>query len=134
MGRLTDKPELKTTPSGKNVCSFSLAVERNYATENGEREADFIRIVAWKNTADFICKYFSKGSMIAIVGAIRTRSYENSENVKVYVTEVVAETVSFTGEKKKEGTTTNTQPQATSAPAPDTVSLDDIPDDDDYPF
>lgn len=100
MGRLTADPEHKQTPSGVSVTSFSIAVERSYADKTtGKREADFINIVAWRGTADLICKYFSKGRMIAIEGSIQTRSYEDKNGNKRTAFEVVADQVHFTGEK-----------------------------------
>ena len=79
MGRLTADAELKSTTSGKYVTSFSIAVDRDF-TQNGERQADFINIVAWGKTAEFITKYFSKGDMIAVRGSIQTRQYEKDGN------------------------------------------------------
>lgn len=101
MGRLTADPEHKQTPNGVSVTSFSIAVERNYADKStGKRGVDFINIVAWRQTADFICKYFSKGRLIALEGSIQTRSYEDKSGNKRTAFEVVADNVSFTGEKK----------------------------------
>ncbi len=105
MGRLTADPELKQTATGTAVTSFSIAVERSFANkQTGERQADFINIVAWRQTAEFICKYFRKGSMIAIEGSLQTRSYEDKEGNKRTVYEVVASNVSFTGSKAESGT------------------------------
>ena len=98
MGRLTADPELRTTQSGKSVTSFSMAVERDFQ-QDGERQADFIDVVAWRGTAEFICKYFRKGRMIAVVGRIQTRTYTDKDGNKRKATEVVADKVSFTGEK-----------------------------------
>ena len=77
IGRLTADPEHKQTPSGISVTSFSIAVDRNYNGKDGNRQTDFINIVAWRNTADFICRHFSKGQMIAVEGSVQTRSYED---------------------------------------------------------
>lgn len=98
-GRLTADVELKTTPSGVSVCSFSLAVDRNYTPKGEERATDFIDCVAWRNTAEFISKYFSKGSMIGIEGAIQTRTYTDKEGKNRKVTEVVVNNASFCGSK-----------------------------------
>ncbi len=101
MGRLTTDPEHKQTPNGVSVTSFSIAVERNFADkQTGKREADFINIVAWRSTADLVCKYFGKGRLIAIEGSIQTRNYEDKNSNKRTAFEVVAENVYFTGEKK----------------------------------
>lgn len=100
MGRLTGDPELKTTPNGVSVTSFTLAVDRNYAKKGEERKADFISIVCWRQTAEFVCRYFGKGAMIALEGQIQTRTYQAKDGTNRYVTEVVADNVSFTGEKR----------------------------------
>ncbi len=100
MGRITAAPELKTTASGISVTSFSLAVERSYVKQGEERKADFINCVAWRGTAEFICRYFGKGSMIAVEGQLQTRTYQAKDGTNRYVTEVVADNVSFTGEKR----------------------------------
>ncbi|MBQ7799684.1 MAG: single-stranded DNA-binding protein [Oscillospiraceae bacterium] len=105
MGRLVADPELKQTANGASVTSFRIAVDRNFANkETGERQADFINIVAWRQTADFVCKYFRKGSMIAIEGSLQTRSYEDKDGNKRTAYEVVASNVSFTGSKAESGT------------------------------
>ena len=95
IGRLTKDPELRTTPTGRNVCQFSVAVSRNFTNANGEREADFINCVAWNKTADLMTQYLHKGSLIGLEGRIQTRSYDNQQGQRVYVTEVVAESVQF---------------------------------------
>lgn len=108
MGRLTADVVLRTTTSGTSVASFTIAVERNYK-QGDEKQADFINIVAWRNTAEFVSKYFHKGDMIAIEGAIQTRKYEDNNGNKRTATEVVADNVSFCGSKaeKKEEPTPN---------------------------
>ena len=98
MGRLTANPELRTTQSGKSVASFSLAVDRDFQ-QAGEKQADFISVVAWGKTAEFIDKYFRKGRMIAVVGRIQTRTYTDKDGNNRKVVDVVADKVSFTGEK-----------------------------------
>ena len=99
MDRLTHTPELKTTQNGTSVCSFSIAVDRTYTPKGEERKADFIDIVAWRQTAEFICKYFQKGSMIAIDGSIQTRSYQDKQGGNRTKVEVLANNVSFCGSK-----------------------------------
>ena len=101
MGRLTADPEHKQTASGVSVTSFSLAVERSFSGKGKERETDFITIVAWRQTADFICKYFAKGRMVALEGSIQTRRYEDRNGNKRTAVEVGADHVYFTGEKKE---------------------------------
>lgn len=98
-GRLTANPELKTTPNGVSVTSFSIAVERRYR-QGEERQADFINIVAWRSSAEFICKYFSKGSMIGIEGAIQTRKYQDKDGNNRTAFEVVANNVQFVESKR----------------------------------
>lgn len=91
IGRLTKAPELKQTASNTSVLTGTLAVNRTFKNQNGEREADFINIVAWRQTAEIIAQYCGKGSQIGITGRIQTRNYENQQGQRVYVTEVVAE-------------------------------------------
>ncbi|MCO4557223.1 single-strand DNA-binding protein [Streptococcus infantarius subsp. infantarius] len=98
-GRLTKAPELKQTASNTSVLTGTLAVNRTFKNQNGEREADFINIVAWRQTADIIAQYCGKGSQIGIVGRIQTRNYENQQGQRVYVTEVVAEHVELLDSK-----------------------------------
>lgn len=98
-GRLTADPELKETYNRTPVTSFSIAVDRSYTPEGQERQADFINIVAWRQTAEFICKYFAKGRMIALEGAIQTRNYEDKNGNKRTAFEVVARQVHFCGGK-----------------------------------
>lgn len=95
IGRLTRDPELRYTPSGVAVTQFTLAVDRAFTNSDGEREADFIPIVVWRQTAEACANYLRKGRMVAVDGRIQTRNYENNEGRRVYVTEVVAENVKF---------------------------------------
>ena len=96
-GRMTDDPELKHTQSGVAVTSFTLAVDR-YSKE--ERKTDWVDVVAWRQTAEFICKYFTKGKMMAVTGSIQTRSYEDKQGSKRKAVEIVAKEVSFCGAKE----------------------------------
>ena len=98
-GRLTETPELKTTNSGKSVTSFSLAVERDFSTGD-EKETDFINIVAWNKTAEFITRYFIKGKQMIVKGSLQVRKYQTQNGENRYVTEVIAEKVYFCGDKK----------------------------------
>ena len=100
MGRLTDVPVLRETQAGKKVSSLTLAVERDY----GERATDFIDCVAWRQTAEFVSKYFNKGSMIAVEGSIQTRNYEDKNGNKRKAVEVQVDNVSFCGSKGETGT------------------------------
>ena len=100
MGRLVSDPELKTTPSGVSVTTFRLAVDRSYVKQGEERKADFFDIVCWRSTAEFVCRYFGKGSMIALEGQLQSRTYQAKDGTNRYVVEVVADNVSFTGERR----------------------------------
>ena len=102
MGRLVYEPELKTTPSGINVCSFRIACDRNFARQGEQRQADFIDIVAWRHAAEFVCKYFRKGSMIAVEGSLQTTSYQDKNGNNRTATEVLASQVGFCGGKVAE--------------------------------
>ena len=95
IGRLAADPEMRTTQSGISTCSFRIDVQRRFKNQQGQYDADFISCVAWRQTAEFIGKYFSKGSGIALTGSIQTRSYDGQDGRKHYVTEVVADNVEF---------------------------------------
>ncbi len=99
IGRLTRNPELRYTGSNTPVATFSLAVNRNFTNAQGEREADFINIVVWRKQAENVAKYLTQGSQAAIDGRIQTRSYDDNEGKKRYVTEVVADNVEFLASK-----------------------------------
>lgn len=138
MGRITQELELKQTQSGTAVLSFTLAVEQSFAKKGEEKKADFISCVAWKNQAEFISKYFSKGKMIAIVGNLRTRNYEDKNGSKHYVTEVYVDSVSFTGEPKQGVNSSSSVPPTTSGnPEINIGSIEDFEEilsDDGVPF
>lgn len=108
IGRLTKEPKLGYTSNNVPCCTFTLAVSRDYTNQEGQREADFINIQVWKNQAENCSKYLTKGSLIAIVGKIQTRSYDNEKGEKRYVTEVVADNVQFL-DTKKDGQVTETE-------------------------
>ncbi len=95
IGRLTRDPELRTTPTGRNVCQFSVAVNRTFTNANGEREADFINCVVWDKQAENLCKYQKKGNQIAVEGRIQTRNYDDNTGRRVYVTEILTNNISF---------------------------------------
>lgn len=101
MGRLTADPELNKTPSGVSVTTFTVAVTRSYVKQGEERQSDFIECVAWRSTADFICKYFRKGQMIAVQGSIQTRSYQDKHGNKRRAVEVHVDKADFCGDGKK---------------------------------
>lgn len=113
IGNLTRDPELNTTPSGVSVCKFSIAVQRRFVNSEGEREADFLNIVAWRGLGENCHKYLRKGSKAAVVGNIQTRSYDAEDGTKRYVTEIVAEEVEFVGTKRTEETGEEEKPELT---------------------
>ena len=115
-GRMTADPELKQTASGISVLSFTIAVNRSYVSKNsdqGERQADFITVVAWRQTAEFISKYFRKGSAICVTGSIQTRSWQDQQGQKRYATEVVADEAMFV--ESRGGENGGSQPYTTDA-------------------
>ncbi len=139
MGRLVADPELRSTTTGKSVATFRIAVDRSFQRAGEQRQADFITIVAWENTANFVCRYFQKGSMIAVQGRIQTRSYEDNNGAKRTAFEVVATEVSFCGSKAESGTSVTPAPAVAPAVAPSyqtavASDFEEITDDEDLPF
>ena len=146
MGRLVADPELRHTPSNFSVTSFTVAVSRSYVKQGTERQTDFIDVVAWRNTAEFICRYFKKGQMIAIEGSLQTRTYQDKEGHNRKAVEVLANNVYFT-ESRSNSQNSNSErayeersnissqeetPLAFSQGSQDDFSV--ISDDDDLPF
>ena len=140
-GRLTADPELKQTTSGISVVSFTLAVNRKYAKDQEQQQTDFISVVAWRQTAEFISRYFKKGSALCITGAIQTRSWQDQQGQKRYATEVVADEAMFVDSKS------DNQPAANGSYIPGTTGyvpdayapaaapkFEEINPDDDLPF
>lgn len=113
MGRMTADPELRTTPNGVSVTAFTVAVDRPFQNAGEERKADFFDVVAWRRNAEFICKFFRKGSMIALQGYMTTRTYTDNKGVTRKVYELVAEHAHFTGEKR-----TDSEADQIRSPAP----------------
>ena len=113
VGRLTKEPEVKLTSNQTAYCNFTVAVDRKFKDKDGNRQADFIICVAWKQTATFIQKYFHKGNKIGLTGSIQTRTYEDNEGRTVYVTEVIVDDVEFVESANK------TEPTTAPAPIPD---------------
>jgi single-strand DNA-binding protein len=114
MGRLTRDPELRRTSGGTAVTSFALAVDRDYKSQSGEKETDFIDVVAWRNTAEFVSKYFSKGRMAVVEGRLQVRGWTDKDGAKRRTTEVVADNVYF-GDSKRENADGNS---GAAAPPP----------------
>ena len=108
MGRLTKDIEMRQTPNGVSLARFSIAVTRRFKNSNGEYDADFINCIAWRKTGEFIARYFQKGSMIAVVGSIQSRSWDGNDGKKQYATEVIVDEAYFTGSKSESSTGGNT--------------------------
>ena len=146
MGRLVADPELRHTPSNFSVTSFTVAVSRSYVKQGTERQTDFIDVVAWRNTAEFICRYFRKGQMIAIEGSLQTRTYQDKEGHNRKAVEVLANNVYFTESRSNSQNNSFSQEKAEERPSAASEEMplafsqgsqDDfsvISDDDDLPF
>ncbi len=140
MGRLTADPELRTTSSGLSVTSFTVAVDRRFQRQGEDRQTDFISVVAWRQTADFVTRFFHKGDMIAVQGSLQVRNYEDKNGNKRTAYDVVADNVSFCGGKRESGNNTYGAPRQESAPAvsyqsADAGSFSVLPDDNSgFPF
>lgn len=117
MGRLTDTPELRKTTNGTSVTSFTVAVGRNFASKSGDRETDFIDVVAWRQTAEFVTKYFKKGQMIALSGSIQTRTYKDKEGNNRKAFEIVADNVYFAESRASSGESAPARDYQAPAPA-----------------
>lgn len=138
-GRIANDVELKTTPNGVSVTSFSLAVNRRHSGKGEEQQTDFINVTAWRGTAEFITKFFRKGSSICIVGSIQTRSWTDNNGNKRFATDVVADEAMFVDAKSENSTATATNdappsymPEAYAQPS--APALEPIGDDEDLPF
>ena len=131
IGNMTCDPELKTTQSGISTTRFTIAVQRRFASkQEGQPTADFINIVAWRQTAEFVCKYFNKGKPILVCGAIQVRDYTDKDGNKRYVTEVVADEVGFVESKNSENAAPSAHEPAFTAPA----QFEEVTDDEELPF
>lgn len=117
VGRLTKDPEYRQTPNGIDVANFTLAVNRNFKSKNGEQQADFINVVVFRNQAQNVNNYLSKGSLAGVDGRFQSRSYENKEGRRVFVTEVVADSVQFLEPKNNNQQNSQSQQQRGQAPA-----------------
>ena len=134
MGRMVADPELRTTQSGISVTSFTLAVDRSYSKQGEERQCDFINIVAWRNTADFVCKYFRKGQLVAVQGSIQTRSYTDKDGNKRKAVEIVADNVHFAESKRESNKNTYASGNADINDPQGNEDFEEIPSSDDLPF
>ena len=132
MGRLSRDPELRQTTTGKNVASFTIACSRGRKDANGKDLVDWIPVVAWEYTAEFVCKYFEKGSLIAIDGRLQSRTYKDRDGNNRTAIEIVANNANFAGSKRTDGGS-NSVPTGGSYNEP-TVQYDEIEDEGDLPF
>ncbi len=119
LGRLVADPELRHTPNGVAVTAVTLAVDRNFVKPGAERQTDFIDLVAWRNTAEFVCKYFKKGSMMAVQGSIQTRTYEDKDGKKRKAVEILVDNVFFAGSKNTGSSHTGENRENEQLPASD---------------
>lgn len=138
-GRLTNDPELKQTATGVSVLSFTVAVNRRYASKNDQGEsqtqADFISVVAWRNTAEFIAKYFRKGSAICLTGSIQTRTWQDQQGQKRYATEIVADEAMFVDSRSESNSNDSfTQTPSFSSSGAVAPNFEEHNTDDDLPF
>ena len=136
IGRLTKDPEVRSTSTGITTANFTVAAQRPFKNKNGEQEADFLPCVAFRNSADFISKYFKKGSMICVEGRVQTRNYDAQDGTKRYVTEVIVENAEFVG-GKNEGSSSSRSTSSGFEDMPSEAPIDampeyDIPDSDPY--
>lgn len=131
LGRITKDLELKTTPAGVSVLTFSIAVDRRYQEKGAERKSDFFNCVAWRNEAEFISRFFIKGSAIMIEGELQNRSYKDKNGAEKWVTEIIVDRATFTGEKKATSGSPDTE-QAEPTTANENAAPAQA--DDDYPF
>lgn len=129
MGRMTRDPELRRTNSGTAVASFTVAVDRDFKSQSGEKETDFIDVVAWRNTAEFVSKYFSKGRMAVVEGRLQLRDWTDKDGNKRRTAEIVADSVYFGDSKRDGGDTVQSEPQ--SEPQ---SGFSEVEDDGDLPF
>ncbi len=125
MGRMTRDPELRRTNSGTAVASFTVAVDRDFKSQSGEKEPDFIDVVAWRNTAEFVSKYFSKGRMAVVEGRLQLRDWTDKDGNKRRSAEIVADSVYFGDSKRDGGDATQSEPQG---------GFSEVEDDGDLPF
>ena len=132
MGRLTRDPDLRTTQSGITMCRFSMAVDRSFTRQGEERQTDFFEVTAWKHTAEFVSRYFSRGQMIFVAGRLQNNNYEDKNGVKHYAQVIVADSVSFCGDKRQTGSSGEQPPKpapskaAPQASQPQPVELGDL--------
>ena len=132
MGRLVADPELRHTPQGVSVTTFTIAVDRSFVRQGEQRQADFIDIVCWRSSAEFVCKYFQKGSLIVIDGSIQTRQYQDKNGNNRTAVEIVANNINFAGPKNSSGSTGGgasygSQPRQNAQPAARPSNIEAVP-------
>lgn len=131
MGRLARDPELRQTTTGKSVASFTIACDRGRKDANGQKQTDWLNVVSWDKTAEFVCRYFRKGSLVVVDGRLQSRSYQDKDGNNRTAVEIVAQNVNFSGEK------TNSEPASAPAVSYSSGNNSDfeiIPDETDLPF
>ena len=129
IGRLTKDPELKTTPSGVATTTFTVAVDRNFTNQQGQREADFLNCVAWRKQAENISRYTTKGSQVAVEGRIQTRSYDAQDGTKRYVTEIICDNVTFLGSKSSNSSNSSYDNMNNNVDSSSDIETTDLSDD-----
>ena len=140
IGNLTRDPESRTTPNGNNVCTFTVAVNRRRSQNSNQPEADFFNVTAWRERAEFVAKYFRKGSAVCVVGSIQNRTWTDQQGVKRYMTDIVADEVNFVESRSSSDSYSGQQEPyaaptpAYSSPAASAPKFEEIKTDDDLPF
>lgn len=134
IGNLTRDPELTETPSGVAVCHFAIAVNRNYSSQDGERQTDFFNCTAWRTTAETVARYTKKGNKVAVSGSIQLRNYEDNQGAKRTAVDIIVQDVEFLTPKGSSGDSFDDVPVASSAPAKKKPVLQALEDDGDIPF
>lgn len=134
MGRLTKDPELRYTASNIPVCTFTLAVDRNFVRQGEERQTDFIQIVVWRHTAEFCSKYYKKGLQVVVSGRLQTRTWDDQEGKRHYVTEVVGDETYFADSRRDNNDTNRYENQSTNEISQEVEGFMPVDADDDLPF
>ena len=134
MGRIVADPEMKTTPNGTNVCTFRIAVDRRYQKQGEDKQTDFFNIAAWRQTGEFVQRYFGKGRMILVEGELQTRAYTDKNGNQATWYEIAADRLSFTGESRQGGNEPPVEHGAPPVPSAPAASAGTTAADDDYPF
>lgn len=127
IGRMVADPELRQTPNGVSVCTFRIAVDRAFTPKDGERQADFLDVVAWRTQAEFVSRYFNKGKLILVEGSIQSRSYTDKNDQKRYAVEIVADNIRFVGSKAESAGGGSSRPLPDDSSAPPERGVNSLP-------